>query len=342
MFVFILRRLAALPLVMLGVTMLTVLLMQLLPPEQRAAAFIKNERQLRNIQKIVQENGLDQPVYIQYWRWLGGALQGNLGFSKSAGSSVVETIQNRFPATLELALFALFPVVGFGVWLGTLAALHYGKPIDHFAQGFAVLTWNLPSIILGVWLLTLFYGALGWTPGFGQVSSEYSIVLLTGSLKRYTGLLTLDAALNGNWGLLLDALRHLILPVLTLSAVACGNFVQVMRGSLLETLDLEYVRTARSKGLSNAVVHLRHARRNALIPIITLAGGTAVGLLNGAIFVETIFAFPGIGSWGANAAATLDYAGVLGFALFVSFLVVLGNLITDVLYGIYDPRVRFN
>jgi ABC-type dipeptide/oligopeptide/nickel transport system permease component len=339
---FILRRLLTLPLVMLGVTVLVVLLMQLIPPEQRAAAFVKNPQQLQQLDRIVRENGLDQPIVVQYWRWLSGVMQGNLGYSKASGQSVLQTIADRFPATLELMLFALFPIVGFGIWLGTRAALNLNKPIDHFAQGFAVLTWNLPSFILGVWLLTLFYGSLGWAPGFGQVSSEYNIVLLTGSLRRYTGLLTLDAALNGNWGLLLDALWHLLLPVLTLATLACGTFVQVMRGSLLETLPLEFVRTAKAKGLSDKNVFLYHARRNALIPIITLAGGTAVSLLNGSVIVETIFAYPGIGAWGANSASTLDYAGVLGFALFVAFLVVLGNLLTDILYGICDPRVRFD
>lgn len=342
MLIFILRRLAALPLVMLGVTMLVVLLMQLIPPQQRAAAFIKNPQQLRNIDLIVREKGLDQPVYVQYWHWLSGALQGNLGYSKASAQLVTDTIRDRFPATLELALFASIPIIGLGVFLGTLAALHKGQLIDNIAQGFAIITWNLPSFILGVWLLTLFYGGLKILPGFGQVSSEYSVVLLTGGLRRFTGLLTLDAALNGNWAMCWDALKHLILPVVTLAALSCGNFVQVMRGSLLETLSLEFVRTARAKGLTAKTVNLRHARRNALIPVVTLAGGTLMGLLNGAVITETIFAYPGIGAWGATSAATLDYAGVLGFALFVSMLVVVGNLITDVLYGIYDPRVRFD
>jgi peptide/nickel transport system permease protein len=342
MLVFVLRRLAALPLVMFGVTALIVLLMQLIPPQERAAAFIKNAQQLRNIDAIVRERGLDQPVYVQYWSWLTGALRGDLGYSKASAQSVVDTIRDRFPATLQLALFAAIPIIGFGVFLGTQAAIHKGTWVDSFAQGFAVLTWNLPSFILGVWLLAAFYGGLRWLPGFGQVSSEFNIALLTGSVQRYTGILSIDALLNGNLPLFLDVLSHLILPVLTLAALSCGTFVQVMRGQLLETMDLEFVRTARAKGLSSRVVNLRHARRNALIPIVTLAGGTVVGLLNGAVITETIFAYPGIGAWGAASASTLDYAGVLGFALFVSFLVVLGNLVTDILYGIYDPRVRFD
>jgi ABC-type dipeptide/oligopeptide/nickel transport system permease component len=338
---FILRRLLALPLVMIGVTLLVVGLMQLLSPTQRAAAFVKNEKQLRNLPAIVREQGLDQPFLVQYGRWLGNAAQGNWGYSKSSNKPVLQTIQERFPATLELALFAVIPVIGLGIWLGTKAALEQDRWLDQSARLFAVLSWNIPVFVSAIWLLVLFYGVLGVLPGFGQLSSENQIAMLINGMRRYTGLMTVDALLNGQWGILFDALKHLVLPVLTLSLVSCANFLTVMRASLLEVLGEDYVRTAKAKGLSEAKVNLRHARRNALLPMVTLAGGTVTGLMSGAVITESIFAYPGIGSWGADAAAKLDYAGVLGFAVFVAFLVVLGNLLTDIMYGFVDPRVRF-
>ena len=339
---FIFRRLLTLPFVMLGVTLLIVGLMQLLSPTQRAAAFVKNEKQLRNLPQIVREQGLDQPFLVQYGRWLGNAMQGNLGFSKASSKPVIETIRERFPATLELALYAVIPVLGLGIWMGTRAALEQGCWFDQFARMFAVLSWNVPVFVLAIWMLLLFYGVLGVLPGFGKLSSQGQITLLISGMKPYTGLITVDALLNGQWALLADALQHLVLPVLTLSLVSCANFLTVMRASLLEVLGEDYVRTARAKGLSEPVVNLRHARRNALLPIVTLGGGTITGLLGGAIITESIFGYPGIGSWGADAAAKLDYAGVLGFAVFVAFLVVIGNLLIDILYGLVDPRVRFD
>lgn len=338
---FITRRLLTLPLVMLGVTLLVVGLMQLLTPTQRAAAFVKNEKQLRNLPKIVHEQGLDQPFLVQYGRWLGNALQGNLGYSKVSAKPVLETIRERFPATLELALYAAIPVIVLGIWMGTRAALQQGLWFDQVARLFAVLSWNVPVFVLGIWLLLLFYGVLGVLPGFGNLSTDSQIILLTSNLKVYTGLNTIDALLNGQWGLFLDALQHLVLPVLTLSLVSCANFLTVMRASLLEVLSEDYVRTARAKGQTERVVNLRHARRNALLPIVTLGGGTITGLLGGAVITESIFGYPGIGSWGADAASKLDYAGVLGFSVFVALLVVIGNMLVDILYSLVDPRVRF-
>ncbi len=226
--------------------------------------------------------------------------------------------------------------------MGTRAAFRQGGWFDQFARIFAVFSWNVPVFVLAIWLLLLFYGVLGVLPGFGQLSSQGQISLLTSGLKPFTGLITVDALLNGQWSLFLDALSHLVLPVLTLSLVSCANFLTVMRASLLEVLEEDYVRTARAKGLSEPVVNLRHARRNALLPIITLGGGTTSGLLGGAVITESIYGYPGIGSWGADAASKLDYAGVLGFSLFVAVVVVVANLLVDILYSLVDPRVRFD
>lgn len=342
MLTFIVRRMLALPLVMLAVTLLIVALLQLLSPAQRASAFIDNEQQARNIERVIKDKGLDQPFVVQYWTWLRGALQGNLGFSQASNQSVRDTIAERFPATLELVLFAVPVILGLGVWLGTLAGLTKDRLPDQILRVASVVGYNVPTFVLGIVLLVFFYGGLGILPGAGQVSVSNSIALITGEVPRRTGMLTVDALLAGQWAVLLDALRYLILPTITLATISFASTLKITRSSMLETLGQDYVRTARSKGLPERVVNLKHARRNALLPVATFAGFTVIGLLEGAVITETIFARPGIGRWGAEAAARLDYAGVLGFALVTALIVVVGYLVVDVVYGLIDPRVRFD
>ena len=339
---FFVRRLIALPFVMLAVTLLIVLLMQFLTPTQRAGAFVRGDQQLQNIDAIVRQYGLDQPFYVQYWHWLNNVAQGNLGYSRTSHQPVLETIRERFPATFELALFSCIPIVGIGVWLGTLAGLNRDRPIDQFARVIAVIGFSLPTFVLGIWLLVIFYGGLGWLPGFGQLSQEGTLQVAITGMRRITGMTTVDALLAGRLDLFWDAFKHLILPVVTLTTISSANVLKIMRSSLLEVLGQDYVRTARAKGLPERAVNLKHARSNALLSVVTVAGLTVAGLLTGAIITETIFAFPGIGSWGAQAAASLDYPGVLGFAVFTALLVVIANMVVDVCYGLIDPRVRFD
>jgi ABC-type dipeptide/oligopeptide/nickel transport system permease component len=340
--VFILRRLLALPLVMLAVTVLIVAVMQLLTPEQRAASFAKTPQQLQQLNHIIAEKGLDKSFVHQYWAWLSEAMRGNFGFSKTTSLPVLQTIRQRFPATLELTLYAALPIIGLGMWLGTQAAVHRGRLPDQVARFLSVVGYSVPSFVLAVWLLVVFYGGFDVLPGFGQVSNETTLALLTGGVRPVTGLLTLDALLSGQWGVFVDALRHLVLPVVTLVVVSSAQIVKGMRVAMIESLAQDYVRTAKAKGLATQVVHYKHARRNALITVATLAGFTVSGLLQGAVLVEAIFALPGIGAWGAKAAQTLDVPGVLGFALLTAFIVVLVNLLVDIAYALIDPRVRFD
>jgi ABC-type dipeptide/oligopeptide/nickel transport system permease component len=339
MLIYILRRLASLPLVMLALTLLIVGLLQFLSPRERAASFIKNENQMRNIELIIKENGLDQPFYVQYWKWLGNAVQGNFGFSKSSSLPVLDTVIQRFPATLELAIFASLIIIPLAVWLGTLSALGKDKFLDQALRVFSVIGYSLPTFVVGILLLVVFYGALGILPGFGRTDT---VLAITDPVPIVTGMITIDSILAGKWNVLVNALQHMILPVITLATIQIASTLKVMRNQLLDVLKADYVRTARAKGLSNNIVNIKHARRNAILPIVTLAGFTIQGLLSGAVITETIFSYPGIGSWGANAAVQLDYAGVMGFALFIGVIVVLSNLVIDLLYGFFDPRVRFD
>ena len=341
MFAFIVRRLLMLPLVFFGVTLFIVLLMQVLSPFQRAASYAQTEQQARNLNAVIEQYGLNDPWYQQYGRWLGQVADGNMGYSRTSSEPVLTTLRERFPPTVELALYSFLPIIGVGIWLGTAAALNRDKLIDQFTRVIAIVGWSLPTFVLGIWLLVVFYGGFGILEP-GRISTNYSIQIASGGFTSYTGLLTVDSLINGRFDIFWDALKHLILPVITLATVSSAQIMRVMRSSLLDALGQDYVRTARAKGLAERTVNRKHARRNGLIPVLTLAGFTLIGLINGVIITETIFGLPGLGQWSAQAAVNLDYAAVLGFAVFTAIIVVIGNLIVDILYGVVDPRIRYS
>lgn len=337
---YIARRVALLPLVAFGVTLLIFALLQFLDPAIRAGAFITNPNQLKAIDAIIRKYGLDQPIYVQYWTWLREVFRGNLGWSQTARLPVRDAIASFFPTTLELTILSFIPIMIIGVWVGTAAAVHRDKLIDHLSRVFSISFRSLPSFVWGLIILMIFYGRLNWFPP-GRLSLEADLFVRSpGQFNAYTGLMTVDALLNGKLWIFFDALRHLAGPALTLTMVSIALLVRVMRSSMLEVLNQDYVRTARAKGLAEPVVNTKHARKNALIPVITLSSLTIVGLLGGVVITETIFAFPGIGRWGAFAAQQLDIPGVAGFTMFVALLTVFGNLAADVLYAYFDPRIR--
>ena len=341
MFAFIVRRLISLPIVIFAVSIVIVGLLQILPPTQRAVAFVRSEQQVRNLDVIIRQYGLDRSFPVQYGIWLREALKGNLGYSRSAPGPVTEVIRKRLPISAELAFFSLLPIIGVGIAMGTAAALHKDKFIDQFSRIMAILGWSLPTFVFGIWVLAIFYGGFGLF-GIGRVSNTFFTELAKGTITTPTGFMTIDALINGRLDLFWDALMHLVLPVLTLAVVSSAQIMRVMRASLLDALSQDYVRTARAKGLPKSAVDKKHARRNALIPVITLAGFTFAGLLNGVVVTETIFNIPGLGQWAAVAAVQLDVPAILGFALLVAFIIVLTNLVVDVLYAVVDPRIRYN
>jgi len=345
LFTFIVRRILYLPAVFFGVTLIIVLLMQLLSPAERASTFITSPAQLQNIDAVIKQYGLDKPWYNQYWRWIDGAFHGRFGYSQVAKTTVVKAIATRVPRTITLAVAALLPIVGVGIWLGTAAALNRDKLVDQVTRVLAIVGWSLPTFVLGIWLLVIFYGGLDWfQPGLVTTGDSIRLANETasGMFHHYTGFLILDSLFNGDFHIFLDVIWHLILPVITLSAVTSAQIMRVMRSSLLDALAQDYVRTARSKGLPPRVVNTKHARRNALIPVLTLSGFTIILLFNGVVITETIFSYPGMGSWIADAATQLDYSSVLGGAVFTAIVVVLANLVVDILYAVVDPRIRFD
>ena len=337
---YIVRRLLLLIPVLFGVTLFIFGITMLFSPNQRATLYITSPQQLADLPAIIELYGLDAPIWQQYTTWLGQVFNGNLGWSKVVGMPVWEAIWHYLPASLELAIFATPLIILLGVRLGTIAAAHKDRPADHGTRVLAIFGWSLPTFWFGLLLLMVFYGLLrGFLPP-DRLSVQMSILVHSDAFTRYTHINTIDAILNLNGPVLLDALRHLILPVVTLSVVQVAFIVRLMRSSMLEALGKGYVLTARAKGLSERVVVYKHARRNALIPVITISGYLFAALANGVVITETIFIFKGIGWWAWQAAINLDIPAILGFALFNACLFVLVNLVVDILYTRVDPRVR--
>lgn len=337
---YILRRLLFLPVILFGVTILIFGILQLLDPAERAALYVRDvPKNPSAVREVIQKYGLDKPIWQQYGDWLTKVAHGDLGWSRTAQRPVLEAILYYFPATLELAILSIVPIIVGGVLMGVQAALHRDKVIDHSARIFSMVGTSFPSFVLALLMLMVFYANLQWFPP-GRLSDDITRVVNSPEFHQVTGMYTVDGMLNARPDVTLDALRHLILPVITLAFINWAIFVRVTRTSMLDVLNQEYVRTARAKGLKESVVVNTHALRNALIPIATLGGLVFVGLLNGVIITETVFNFRGMGWFAANAALRLDVISVLGISLFAALLLVLANLVVDLTYGFLDPRVR--
>ncbi|WP_307987788.1 ABC transporter permease, partial [uncultured Pseudomonas sp.] len=277
--------------------------------------------------------GLDLPLYQQYGRYVLDLVQGDLGTSIRTNRPVLEDLQAFFPATLELALVALFLAILVGVPLGVLSAVYHNRAIDQIARTLAVTGISTPAFWLGLGAIVLFYGHLGWLPGGGRLSEGLT------PPSTITGFYLIDALLEGNFSLFVDALKHLILPAATLGFVTLGVISRQIRSAMLDQLGEDYIRTARAYGLSKWTVILRHALPNALIPSVTVLGLTLGDLLYGAVLTETVFAWPGMGAYVVKSIQSLDFPAVMGFAILVSFIYVLLNMAIDLLYRVIDPRI---
>ncbi|KAF2961222.1 ABC transporter permease [Fervidobacterium sp. 2310opik-2] len=340
---FIIRRLLLLPLIVLGVSLIIFSLFQILGPDKLLASYVNpnvfDKLSNAELDALKEKYGLNKPFVERYGKWLFNALKGDLGWSQVGKEPVLKAIWSRFPYTFELALYALFPVVGVGIWLGVMAAVKRDKFLDHFIRIVAIIGWSFPDFVFGLLVLMVFYSVLGWFPP-GNLSQWAEEVVKSSSFIKATHLLTIDALINGRLDIFWDALRHIIGPVMTLSFLWWAYLLRITRSSMLEVLSKEYVRTARAKGVPEKEVIHKHAKRNAMIPVVTVAGAMVIGLLSGTVIIEVIFNRTGIGRLAAEAAVALDYATVLGTTLFYSTLLVLGNLIIDILYAVFDPRVR--
>ena len=336
---YIIRRLLILPLVMFGLSVLIFGMLMMLDPVERAALYVTNiPKNPDAIQAIIDKYGLNQPIYIQYGRWMENVLRGNLGWSKTAQMPVTQAIMTFFPATLELALWSFTPIMVVGTWLGIEAAIHHDTFIDQAARVFSIIGYSFPTFVFGLLVLMIFYADLQWFPP-GRLSVWANQAITSPGFYTYTGMYTVDGLLNGRPDIFLDALRHLFLPALTLAYVDWALILRVARSSMLEMLNQDYIRTARAKGLSNQQVIYGHARPNAMIPVVTIGGLLMVGLLNGVVITETVFNYHGMGLLAANSALNFDAVSVLGIALLAGAVLVIANLVVDILYHYLDPRI---
>jgi peptide/nickel transport system permease protein len=351
---YIIRRLLLVPVLLLGVTLIIFGMLMFLRPEERASLYIRDfPKNPLAVEGVIKRYQLDKPIYVQYWNWLvgvkdpitdtirGGILRGDLGFSRVGSQPVVEMIKDRFPATLELAIWAVIPIISIGIWLGIQAAINHNKFFDQFARVFSIVGTSFPTFVFGLLVLMLFYAKLRWFPP-GRISDWVQALITSGQFIKHTNIMTIDAIINGRFDVFVDTLKHLVLPVLTLSYISWAQFLRITRSSMLETLNQDYMTTAKAKGVSAKNAINKHALPNALIPVTTIAGFTVIGLLGGVIITETIFSYPGVGSAAARAAAQLDVVTVLGFAIFEGAILIVANLVVDILYAVVDPRVRLS
>ncbi len=331
---YILRRLGFLVFVLWGVSLAAFFISHVVPADPAAAALGNNARE-EQLVEFRQKFGLDRPVPVQYLRYTEDLLQGDLGTSLRTQRSVAADLGQFFPATLELTLAAVIFAVVIGLPLGIIAALYKDRALDLVARTFALLGGATPVYWLAILLLNLFHEHLGWLPGPGRLD-PYNLAPPT-----VTGLYTVDAIIAHDPAVLLDALYHLILPAIVLGAFSAALLTRMARSAMLEVLSQDYVRTARAKGQLERRVILRHALRNAALPILTVAAGLFGSLLTGAVLTETIFSWPGIGGYATSSAVSLDFPAVMGVTLIAGLVYSVVNLITDLLYAWLDPRISY-
>jgi peptide/nickel transport system permease protein len=329
--------------ILFGVTVLIFLMLSQLSAKQRASLYVSDvPKRQGQLEKTIEKYGLNDPIPKQYARWVGQVAHGDFGFSKTGKEPVKDVIVGHLPATIELALWAIIPILFVGIRLGILSALRHNQWPDHALRIFSIVGTSLPSFLAGLLLLMFFASKLQWLPTGGRLTPAYQRLVDSPAWNTVTGMYTVDAIINGNLAVFSDALQHLILPVLTLSYLNWAVLLRVTRSSMLETMRQDYVRTARAKGLVESKVIHKHARPNAMLPVVTISGWLLIGLLSGVAITETIFTWPGIGHRFIKAATNLDVVTVLGFVLFFGFMLIVGNLVVDVLYAYLDPRVRLS
>ncbi|CAN5233415.1 ABC transporter permease subunit [soil metagenome] len=339
MIAFLARRLALAGITLLGISLFVFTLVHVMPgdPIMRMAGAHALDPAYHA--EMMTRLGLDRPLPEQYARYLWRAVQLDLGSSFSTQEPVWTEFARVFPATIELSLAALFLAVVFGVPLGVWAAVRQGRWLDRTINGLAMIGASMPIFWWGLLLIIVFaIGLREWAPAFalpvaGRVALEFDITPVT-------GFMLIDGALSEDPGSFRSALSHLLLPALVLSTVPMATFVRMTRASLLDVLGEDYVRTARAKGVGGPRIVWHHALRNALLPLLTVAGIITGSLLGGAVFTESIFSWPGMGRWLLNAISRQDYPVLQGGIMIAASLMVAVNLLVDVLYVVVDPRLR--
>jgi peptide/nickel transport system permease protein len=332
---FLLRRAAALVLLAIGITLVVFMLTQLVP--SNAAATNLGEQAAGDpaaVAAFKQHYGLDKPLPVRYWLYVERLAQGDLGESALTHDPVRHDLAQFIPATAELALYSVLVAAVLGIAFGIVAALRRNRPADHALRVVSLAGISMPTFWIA--LVTLYVGfyRLGWFPGADRLDPG----VLPPAHK--TGLYTIDALLAGKWGLYVQALHHLILPALVLAAFNVSLLTRYTRSAVLEVVGNDFVRAGRAKGLPERLVVTRYILRAALPSVVTVLGLVFANVLTGAVLVEKIFSWPGIGQYAYQAAVNLDVPAIAGVSLFVAVVYITINFVVDVLYGVIDPRIR--
>ena len=332
---FFLRRLASLLLLLLGITFIAFVLTELVP--SNAAATNLGEQAAADpaaVKAFDQHYGLDKPFPIRYLIYLEHLVQGDLGQSSLTHDAVTHDLGQFIPATAELAIFSIFFAAIVGITFGVIAGLRRNKPTDHGLRVASLAGISMPTFWIALIALYVGFYRLGWFPGAGRLDPG------TNPPSSITGMYTFDALLHGQWGLFGTSFHHLLLPALVLAAFNVSLLTRFTRSAVLEVVGNDYVRAARAKGMPERVVVIRYILRAALPSVVTVLGLVFANVLTGAVLVEKIFSWPGVGQYAYEAAVNLDVPAIAGVSLFVAAVYVTVNFVVDILYGIIDPRIR--
>ncbi len=337
---YILKRLITIPVIMLILSMIIFSLAFFLSPSERVAVFVSSPDALQNVSldELINRYGLDEPFYIQYKNWFKRVIKGDLGWSTSARMPVATALALRIPATVELLLLGQFIIFIGGIFLGTLAAIKHNRTADYFIRITTIFGISIPGFILGLVLLIIFYVKLDIFPP-GRLSLTSLDVVSSQEFTTYTGMYLIDSLFNRRLDVFFDSLRHIILPSIAYSLGSLAAAVRLIRSSILENLRKDYVNTARVKGLTEKRVMNKHVLRNALLPFITFMGMEIPTLLGGAVIIETVFNYPGMGTFIVTAARGLDFPAILGSSLAIGVIIIVSNLIIDLLYAVLNPLI---
>lgn len=329
---FALRRLLLTIPILIGLSIVVFVFVRSLPGGP-AIALLGERATQESTEQLEKSLGLDQPLHIQYFRYMNNVVRGDLGNSVVTRQPVADEIKRQFPATVELGLAAMLFAILVGVPLGFIAAKRYQGVLDQTSLVMSLIGVSFPVFFLALLLKYVFAVKLGWLPTIGRLT-------VTQDLAHPTNLYVLDAILTGNWPALSDALKHLVLPAIALGTIPLAIVARITRAATLDVISEDYVRTARAKGLDRSVIDRRHILRNALLPVVTVIGLQTGLLLTGAVLTETIFAWPGVGRMMLQAIQFRDYAILQGGILFFAFVIVFVNLLVDMSYGFLNPRIR--
>jgi peptide/nickel transport system permease protein len=330
---YIVKRLLQLIPVLIGVAVIAFSLIHLAPGDP-ARTIAGEHASEKTITALREKYGLDKPLHVQFWIWFKQVLRGDFGRSIVSNEYVAREILDRFPNTVELTLFSMLIAIVVGFIAGVVSASKQYSVLDYTTMGVALFGVSMPVFWLGIMLMMIFGVFFRVLPIGGRIDAMVPF-------QRVTGLYIIDSIIKGNWAALGSTLKYLILPSVALATIPMATIARVTRSSMLEVLRQDYIRTERAKGLSERVVIYKHAVRNAMLPVITVIGLNFGLLLAGALLTETVFAWPGIGRYVVKAVQMRDYPVVQGCVLFFSFMFVVVNLITDLLYVLIDPRIKY-